>query len=557
MHKPTLPQDIMLLICQELGARREFTTLYRCALVSRRVASIAVEQLYRILDVMDPFIEGGLRAARLWRSIILSSRQATLYPYCAYTRVMSLSSLVECLDDIRLDRSLFNFFFDGPMQDFLVLQGGSASTKSLRSRPPPFNIPVIVSRCADIITQYIQTLADISGTTVALTCLEDPGCPRDTLPTWIGRLGSLRSLQLRDGSILGVEAASAIAACCPGFAELTCFHCSSETAAEDVAAFFLALRPNSLRKFEVLSRNTLGEVTLAALGSHAESLRVLHLRSLLLPALKSLPLLAGCTALESLVIERETADTSGGSDGYGPAELARVADWIAGCRGLRQLNFNHVRDALPILERVLRAAPEMRLEQLLIQDFQSPPEETTAAAAWGALGRQDRLELLTIAAQDGAVDGLVLGQRPELTDSLCRLRRLTSLNLMQASVSSAEVRRLAASLPALEELSFGGDLVDDSILGPLGGLPRLVLLSINAVTAFRFTSLQEFARMLDPATNRGIKVDLLNQWFEARLTEDEEAWLNQYFAANLNGRIAISYPNDPDELHEDDFTDSD
>lgn len=43
-----LPQDIMLLICQELGARREFATLYHCSIVSRRIASIAVEQLYRL-----------------------------------------------------------------------------------------------------------------------------------------------------------------------------------------------------------------------------------------------------------------------------------------------------------------------------------------------------------------------------------------------------------------------------------------------------------------------------------------------------------------------------
>lgn len=46
-NKATLPQEIILLICQELGARREFDTLYRCALLGRRVASIAVEQLYR------------------------------------------------------------------------------------------------------------------------------------------------------------------------------------------------------------------------------------------------------------------------------------------------------------------------------------------------------------------------------------------------------------------------------------------------------------------------------------------------------------------------------
>lgn len=43
----SLPQDIVLLICQELALRRDFDTLFQCALVSRRVATVALEQLYR------------------------------------------------------------------------------------------------------------------------------------------------------------------------------------------------------------------------------------------------------------------------------------------------------------------------------------------------------------------------------------------------------------------------------------------------------------------------------------------------------------------------------
>ncbi|KAI1162282.1 hypothetical protein F5B18DRAFT_388489 [Nemania serpens] len=553
MQRPTLPQDIMLLICQELGARREFATLYRCSMVSRRIASIAVEQLYSIMEVMDPFIEDRRQAVQLWRSIILSSRGATLYPYCAYIRVLSLSSLSECLDDIRYDWLLRNFFFQGLMQDFLVLQGDSRLAKVTRSRPLPFDNSAITSRCVDSITRYIKGLADNNGTAVALTHLEAFALPRDTLPTWIGRLGTLTSLRLRDGSVLDVKAAVAIAECCPSFAELTCFNCSSDTAAEDMAAFFLALRPNSLQRFEVLSQNSLGDVTLSALNNHAQSLKVLHLRSLLHSAIKSLHLLSECTALESLVIERETLYRSV-LDALSEEEFARVARWISSCKSLRELNLNHLQDALPVLKQVLQASA-IRLEQLLIQDYQPASRELTEAT-WRALGQQDRLELLTIASQDGSPEGLVLAHHPELTDSICHLFNLTSLNLMQAWVSSPEICRIATSLPRLEELSFGGDLVDESILLHLSKLPKLVLLSINAVTAFTFGSLRDFAKRLDPVANRGIKVDLLNQWYEAKLTEDEDAWLNDYFADNLNGRIAISYPNDPDELHEADFSDS-
>ncbi|KAI8944992.1 hypothetical protein F4801DRAFT_157390 [Xylaria longipes] len=555
--KPTLPQDIMLLICQELGARREFATLYRCSLLSRRVASIAVEQLYSILEVMDPFIDGKLRAAQLWKSIILSSREATLYPYCAYTRVLSLGSLVECLDDIRVDLPLHEFFFDTSMQHFLVLKEGLllSFVRGTRPRPQPFDLPAIVSRCADSITQYIQALADINGTSVALTHLEASVFPRDTLPTWLRRLGALRSLQLQDGSVLGLEAASAIAEFCPQFSELTCFHCWSETAAEDMAAFFLALRPNSLQRFEVLSRNTLGEVTLTALNTHAESLRVLHLRSLLPSAIKSLHLLSGCTALESLIIEMEVTDRNE-PDALSQEELAQVAEWISSCKALRELNFNHLQDALPILNQVLQA-PEIRLERLLIQDYQSASKEVTSAT-WGALGQQDRLEFLTIASQDSSPDGLVLSHHPELVDSICFLSKLVNLNLMQAWVSCPHIRRIATALPCLEELSFGGELVDEEVLEHLSRLPKLVLLSINAVTCFTFDNLMGFAQKLDQVTNRGIKIDLLNQLYESvKLTEEEEAMLNQYFADNLNGRIAISYPDDPDELHEADFSDSD
>ncbi|KAI1739929.1 hypothetical protein F4680DRAFT_420712 [Xylaria scruposa] len=543
--KPTLPQDILLLICQELGARREFTTLYRCSLISRRVASIAVEQLYSILEVMDPFIDGRHQALRLWKSIVMSSCDATLYPYCAYMRILSLGSLAECLDDIRADSSLVDFFFDGPMQHFRVFRDVS------RPRPPPLDFAAIVSKCADSITQYIKTLANSNGTSIALTHLEASIVPLKSLPIWIRRLGALRSLQLQDGSVLGSEATSAISESCPHFSELTCFYCFSNTAAEDMAALFLALRPNSLQEFKVLSQNTLSDVTLTALNTHADSLRVIHLRNLRQPAFENLHLLSECTALESLIIEKDFTHRSG----LDASRREQVAKWISSCKALKELSLHHVQDALPILNRVLQA-PEIRLERLLINHFQSASKEI-ASATWGALGQQDRLRFLTIASQDGHLEGLVLSHHPELVASICRLSRLVDLNLMQACASSADICSIAAALPSLEELSFGGGAIDEEVLEPLSRLSRLVLLSINATTSFTFDSLMGFAQRLDRVTNRGIKVDLLSQSYIVKLNEEEERILNGYFADNLDGRITTGYIDDPDELHEGDFSDSD
>ncbi|KAI0541804.1 hypothetical protein GGR58DRAFT_387315 [Xylaria digitata] len=553
MGKPTLPQDIILLICSELGARREFTTLYRCSTVSSRVSSIAVEQLYGILGVQDSFDFHTVQAVRFWRSIILSSLGATVYPYCAYIRPLSLGSLIDCLYDIRSDLALRQFFLEGQMQDFLVLQGDNKPVRSTRSRPPPFDIPRFASKCTDSIIQYIKGLANSNGTSMALTHLEASASPPDTLLTWLSHLSNLRALQIQDGSVLGVEAARAIAECCPNFAELICFHCSGNTAAEDMAAFFLALRPNTLQRFEVHSQNNLSEVTLAALSTHAESLRVLDLRSLLASTVKSLHLLSQCTALEILLIEREATDRTG-LDIFNEEELERVTKWIGGCKALQELSLNRVRDALPILKQVLQN-PEIRLKQLSIQDYRPASEEITKAA-WGALGQQDQLKLLTIGSPYGSVNDIALHRHPELTDSICRLFNLTTLNLMQASASSTEIHRIATALPRLEELSFGGGLVDDSILEPLGKLSKLTTLSINAVTAFTFENLLSFAQILYQAGNRNIRVELFGQWYEAKLTEGEEMRLTEYFVDHLNGQIAITYPNDPDELHEADFSDS-
>ncbi|KAI0015448.1 hypothetical protein F4780DRAFT_764058 [Xylariomycetidae sp. FL0641] len=554
MDSAALPQDVMLLLCQELAARRDFATLFSCSQLSTRIASIALEQLYGIRDVQDSFPEGRLQTAQLWRSIILSSIGETAFPYCAFVRSLSLGHLEECLEDIRSDKETRDFFFQGSMQHFLVERERTGKAVKTRRAVMILDIMKTMVKCADSITKYIKELADKSGTAVALAHLEGYYIPHEYLTEWIPRLGTLTSLRLRDGSVLNVDIASAIAASCPRFSDLTCYHYLSGEADEDMAAFFQALRPNSLQKFEIISRNMIQAKTFTALNAHSQSLKTLILRSLSPAAMKSLNMLPSCTSLETLVIENDSHDqTLLTSDN--PGIVTQVAAWISSCKSLRTLSFNHVQDALVILKDVL-SAPGTQLTSLEVKDFSSAPQEVTNAT-WAALGQQHSLQDLTLAAQDGVIDGLIVARSSVLADSICRLRNLVSLNLMQAYVAGPEIRRFAQSLPQLDNLSFSGELVDDSILEPLSMFPNLKQLSINSTSAFRFEGLQKFAQRLQTPGHSGIRVDVLNQWYEVKLTEDEEKWLDSYFAEKLNGKIVITYPVDGDDLHEGDFSESD
>ncbi|KAI1497773.1 hypothetical protein F5X99DRAFT_395762 [Biscogniauxia marginata] len=556
MDPLALPQDIILLICQELAARRDFVTLFRCSLVSHRVASISLEQLYRMRgDVHESFHESRLAVARLWRSIILSSVGKTAYPYCTYVRALSLGDLEESLEDARGIQDVRAFFFDHDMKEFLVLKDGLRLTDATPSAPfVPIDIGKTMIKCADSITRYIKDSADDNEKAVALAHLEGYFIPHDILPGWITRLGTLTSLRLRDGSVLGVEAASALSECCPNFSDLTCYYYRSGTADEDMALFFQTLRPNSLQRFEVISKNDIGEKTLTALNVHAESLKTLILGSLSPLAMKSLNLLPKCTALECLVIENDShhkVQLEAFSDGL----LKEIATWIGNCKSLRELTFNHVQDALCILKDVL-STPDIRLASLDVKDFRSTSDEVTTAT-WTALGLQASLESLTLEEESALMDGFILESQRPLADSICQLTNLAYLNLMQAHVSVAEIRQFSEVLPRLEDFAFGGELPDDSVLEPLSKFPVLKVLSINASSMFTWEGLQAFAQRLNSPGHLGIKVEIMCQFGETKFSDEQEKWLEEYFASTLDGRISITYPLGMDDYHEGDFSESD
>lgn len=326
----------------------------------------------------------------------------------------------------------------------------------------------------------------------------------------------------------------------------------SSTADEDLAAFFRVLPANSLRGFEVISRNRIGDEALTALNTHGASLRSLRLGDLAPPAVRALNMLPSCTALE--VLDIENFYSPGSLEEPDEHMISQAMAWIGTCKSLQVLRFRNVLDALPIVRAAL-SSPEIRLTTLSILGFR-PASEEESSATWTALGTQDRLESLTLGLQNWLPNNPSIDQNPSLLNSICQLKNLTALNLMQAYVTSYEIQVLISALPKLCEFSFSGDMVDDTLLEPLSTLTCLKYLHIHSNSTFTFERLYyDFAVKFDTPSRWGIKVEILNQLGDYKLNSTEYAKLQKYFRENLRGRIEISYFMDPDELHETDFSD--
>ncbi|KAF3019420.1 hypothetical protein E8E14_012991 [Neopestalotiopsis sp. 37M] len=555
MSRESLPQDIILLIMQELELQRDFGTLFNCSLVSSRVARVAIEHLYSIHDLCPAnFAETFSlpKQARLWKSILLSSIGKTAYPYCTWIRSLSLGSYGSLLEDIWSNKAADLLEPQEDMKQFLVLrEGQTLKRKKTRNQGMPlFDFQRSINESGESLTGYIKQVAEANGTAVSLNHLEASSLPPDLLPAWIARIPSLQSLQLQEASALTPEAASAIAKWCPKFSEFRCLLCQGAAADENVASFLKILPRNSLQCFEILSVNDIGVQTLRALNAHAQSLKTLTLGSLPGGVMDSLNSLASCTALEHLSLENQRHNPwqLAGNDNL----LKEIVDWIGSCRNLETLKLIDIGDSLLIVRDVL-VSPDVRLRKLDLQGFSSQDDELYAAA-WSALGQQETLEDLTIGGLDGMPDALVVHETPVLADSICQLSNLKELDLKRASIRAIELRRIVTALPQLTNLGFGGDWIDDQILESIVKLQNLNRLLVNALSVFTFDGLQTFATKLNPEQHKGIVVEINNQIGKWKFTEEEVEWLAEFFTTKLEGRIDIGVFKDPDEFHEDDFT---
>jgi hypothetical protein len=535
----------------------------------------SLESIHEFSPVSTGEVYDRMKWARLWKSIILSSIAGTAYPYCTYVRALSLGNFQSLLEEIGNDRGTRSELFNAQdnTEQFLVLREGQPKRPTRNRGMVGIDYQGTLVKAGESITKYIKEVADQIEKAVALAHLEANRIPTEHLPTWISRLETLTSLRIQEGDVLTAEAGSAISQSCPRFAELTCHFCRGPSVDKNMAAFLQTLRPNSLRRFEVMSMNDLAEQTLTALNVHAEALTHLTLGSMSSQAMKSLNVLPSCRALESLTIENTKANPISLKD-YSENILKEITAWIRSCNHLEDLTFTNVQDAcksglnlsssesivvadLTLKVRIVKDildTPSIRLKSLSLQGFRTQGREYNSAT-WAALGLQDSLENLTIGGQIDDLDGLIVDQSTPLVASICKLKRLEGLNLIQAFVRTAEIRQFVTHLPNLTELQFGGsEHMDDVILGSLSSLRHLKVLVINAFSVFTLEGLQLFALRLDPIQHQGIRVDIINQIGEHKLDDASTTWLADHFANVLDGRFDIGYFQDPDELHESDFS---
>lgn len=132
----SLPDDLLHMICEQLWEQRDFDTLYHCTRAGKQLAVPALASIYRwdqsgfisiwfhVLTVLSMHDVAPITSARsddfeettqgktqqeskaqvlskrssMWRAIVLSSMNMTLFPYSKYIRTLRLQDLEDLLD---------------------------------------------------------------------------------------------------------------------------------------------------------------------------------------------------------------------------------------------------------------------------------------------------------------------------------------------------------------------------------------------------------------------------------------------------------------------------
>lgn len=484
--------------------------------------------------------------AKMWRAIILSSTAETAYPYCLWIKALRLGDLDTLLQDVAPYPVFRTPFFAGAMKRFEIV----SKTSKTRRGQPILEMQKIVEKIGDTITEFVKDAAERENKSVALTSLEGLFIPTPLLSLWTSRLATLTSLGLRDGSVLTGEVAEAIRVSCPGFKELVCFNILGSTVDEDLAAFFLGLKANSLETFNVLSANQIGQEALKALENHSSSLRELGLSNIQREAFPHLNALAPCTSLEWLHLESSRdGEMSKWATEFNETFL-EVASWLKSCRELSRLEVFRVPGASTLLADVLKSSG-LQLKSL---DLSLLDDDETF---YPALGKQTGLERISFISTDEFLQ-TATPRHFAFLNSVCNCRNLRELDLMQFSMSLADLVQIKDTLSKLEELSFDGEMLSDEIWKALKQLPALRMLNINGLSAFSFEGILSFIHFLQSSpAHRGFRLYIMNQIGEAKLSEDEEALLvsEMAAAAGPDGRLDLTYFRDPDEEMSEELSD--
>ncbi|KAK8194808.1 uncharacterized protein BKA78DRAFT_308311 [Phyllosticta capitalensis] len=532
-----IPDDVLHIICEQIAKDQDFATLFNCVLTGRRLAEPAIKQLYRNHNVCTSFGGGDTenlemaqqrlvvqKWAIVWRSILASTMQETMFPYARYVRSLDLRNLSYLLDDPKFGGTeVAKYFFSGRMSSFRSPKGNLKGTR--------LNTSAILDAVGDAIVDHAPSLEIVSGDVNGQELIK-----------WAPKLSNLRSLELWSGNALeDPRVREAIIASCPKFCGLMFYQWHGKNVDEKMSAFIQGLATPSLRYFEVIGSSDIGEDTYQVLSSHGPTLTHLSL-NLKVEQMQHLPLLRGCTAIEMLRLEVAfrgswTFPSTEDLDTF----RVGMSDWLSSCKKLRSLFVDKIEASAEFVMPVL-LDDDIKLLALDLDSYNAASAQ--AKAFHQALSGQKHLERLRL---DADPELMTRDDIDTFTDSIAEIHTLKSLRLTGVSdyFSDEHVIKLAENLPNLEEFFFTGLLVADSILPPLAKLRNLRLVSVSAISKFSASGLLDFARQLGPG-NRNILVAVNCADASANLDEAELARINDALRENVDGKLEFTLWRDPD-----------
>ncbi|MCJ1423974.1 hypothetical protein MMC29_001861 [Sticta canariensis] len=585
-----LPDEVLYMICTQLWHQGDFQTLFRCACSGKRLAPIAITNLYRMQAVSpitkkclsdediindtdsesesDVITNNGsdedgsdeeisapcrclyrpnriikkipsqkklisMKCTSLWRAIVLSSLGKTLYPYSQYIRTLNLRDLEELIIQSDVRAIISNDLFQGEHPEGFLgnfqdgLEPQSKIDKTKAAdRRHPLDSAENASIIGEAITKKTPLLEELSG-----------NISSETLFRWIPRLPRLTHLDVWY-SAATKDNGTLVRLHCPSFKRLHIrnSYLDGGESSKRRAAFLNELRPQSLESFKTSTYQSPGPEILHALSCHGESLVELKLNVIPVCMRGPIPqfsLLKGCTNLVSLSLagtEQYTSLEKSHIDAF----LEMVA-WLKECKKLRILALKKFFTSPVIAPFFLDETIHLTSLEYEVYGNRDITEIHQALANQTSL---QRLWFKVCANNDvHVVDGLV--------ESSSKLVNLTDLRLTATSSALLDrhIVQLARSLTKLAVWSTCGGRLTDAIWGEVSTLRSLRVLDIYASTSFTTNGIVGFIEKLGPG-NKGLALSVVQAERRSDLLGTEQELIQETIAKKAQGSFEFHTTDD-------------
>lgn len=461
------------------------------------------------------------RWAVLWRTIILSAVDKTMFPYCRNLRLLDLKDFDELLRDDKFRGKTVKTFFEGDLSRFhFTLPGGK------KGGPLRLDNGKVLRAVGEAVIDQAPLLEGLWEPTVSDLLM-------NALPDWAPRLNHLRRLQVWDGKVFANETTrDLLHAHCPHLESIALFTNSSSDADHGIAAFIAGMPPNKLTYFENFGTCSIGQETCLALSAQGASVKTLRIY-LSEEGITSMGLLQGCTTLRELSIsgDRPSPDMKATQNDV----FLEVMEWLKSCSDLKRLSFGNLVSAPDFALAVLQNNA-VRLESLDINGGDDGLYVVKDHSAFHqALTQQQDLQTLHLKADP---DPTSRDDIETFINSVCSLTRLQDLRLVRISdyFSDEHIKLLARYLPDLRELFIGGYGISDSVLTEVAKLKHLRNVSLNGVTTFTTGGIVQFVEQLGEG-NTGIVFAVDNADPDSGISPEDQDMLRELIQNKVDGRF--------------------